>query len=101
MAEVKCPGCGKTVWDIATIDQRLNKCWECGLRFDNPDRGDEVMKEPGEVWDELEYDDRAKIVDKFSGEWDDGSHVDDAFWEDLSEHDKNIIANYFEREELL
>ena len=35
---IKCPGCGKLVWDIATQDQRLNKCWECGLRFDSPDK---------------------------------------------------------------
>ena len=29
----KCPECGAVVWDVATVDQRLNKCWMCGLRF--------------------------------------------------------------------
>jgi predicted RNA-binding Zn-ribbon protein involved in translation (DUF1610 family) len=32
-AGIKCPKCGKVVWDVATADQHLNKCWECGLRF--------------------------------------------------------------------
>lgn len=32
---VACPRCGAEVWDRATADQRLNKCWGCGLRFDN------------------------------------------------------------------
>jgi hypothetical protein len=31
----KCPGCMAEIWDVSTVDQRLNKCWECGLRFDN------------------------------------------------------------------
>jgi len=30
-----CPRCGSPVWDQASPDQRLNKCWECGLRFDS------------------------------------------------------------------
>ena len=30
---VKCPKCGQLVWDKATIDQRLSKCWKCGTRF--------------------------------------------------------------------
>lgn len=30
----RCPRCGGEVWDAATADQRLNKCWNCGLRFD-------------------------------------------------------------------
>ena len=33
--KVICPGCGEEVWDVSTVDQRLNKCWKCGLRFDN------------------------------------------------------------------
>jgi len=32
--EGKCPNCGKPVWDQAGADQRLNKCWGCGQRFD-------------------------------------------------------------------
>jgi len=32
---VKCPNCKKIIFDVATVDQRLNKCWECGLKFDN------------------------------------------------------------------
>jgi len=28
-----CPKCKKEIWDKATIDQRLNKCWECGTKF--------------------------------------------------------------------
>ena len=31
---VKCPKCGEPVWDKAGADQRLNKCWGCGWRFD-------------------------------------------------------------------
>ena len=30
---VECPGCGEVVWDTATVDQHLNKCWACGLKF--------------------------------------------------------------------
>lgn len=30
---VICPDCGNHVWDVATVDQHLNKCWNCGLRF--------------------------------------------------------------------
>src|SRR5579864_862221 len=29
-----CPNCGKEIWDVSTVDQRLNKCWNCGIRFD-------------------------------------------------------------------
>jgi len=58
-------------------------------------------KDPGEIWDELEYDERAEIVDKFSGEWDVGGNIDNSFWEDLTAHDQNIIINYFEREGML
>jgi ssDNA-binding Zn-finger/Zn-ribbon topoisomerase 1 len=32
--DITCPDCGEMVWDVAKPDQRLNKCWECGLRFD-------------------------------------------------------------------
>ncbi len=45
-----CPQCGDVVWDVATLDQRLNKCWECGLRFDNeenehePENDDDVER---------------------------------------------------------
>ena len=35
-----CPKCGSGVWDRATQDQRLNKCWGCGLRFDSQERAD-------------------------------------------------------------
>lgn len=35
ISEKKCPECGEDVWDEATIDQRLNKCWKCGLKFMN------------------------------------------------------------------
>ena len=28
-----CPKCGELVWDVATADQHLNKCWNCGLKF--------------------------------------------------------------------
>jgi DNA-directed RNA polymerase subunit RPC12/RpoP len=32
-----CPECSETVWDVSTIDQRLNKCWNCGIRWmDDP-----------------------------------------------------------------
>ncbi len=34
---VKCPHCHHHVWDTATIDQRLNHCHNCGLRFDSPE----------------------------------------------------------------
>ena len=34
-AAVKCPECGKDVWDVATVDQALNKCWNCGARWMN------------------------------------------------------------------
>jgi predicted RNA-binding Zn-ribbon protein involved in translation (DUF1610 family) len=34
-ARLICPRCGEEVWDRSTPDQRLNKCWNCGLRFDN------------------------------------------------------------------
>lgn len=37
--EITCPSCNGVVWDIATIDQRLNKCWGCGVRFDNEEGG--------------------------------------------------------------
>jgi len=38
---VKCPHCHKPVWDVATIDQALNKCHNCGQRFMNdPDDPD-------------------------------------------------------------
>jgi hypothetical protein len=33
--EKRCPECGEIVWDVATIDQHLNKCWKCGLKFLN------------------------------------------------------------------
>jgi hypothetical protein len=33
----KCPKCGEDIWDTSTVDQRLNKCWNCGTRFDNPE----------------------------------------------------------------
>lgn len=36
-----CPDCNQPVWDVATIDQRLNKCWSCGLRFDSPEPDDD------------------------------------------------------------
>lgn len=32
---VKCPKCGKEIWDVSTVDQALNKCWNCGMRFLN------------------------------------------------------------------
>jgi len=32
---MNCPKCKRKIWDKSTIDQRLNKCWDCGLRFDN------------------------------------------------------------------
>jgi hypothetical protein len=38
----KCPHCSKDIWDESTVDQRLNKCWDCGMRFDNPDSSDDV-----------------------------------------------------------
>jgi len=42
-ASVKCPECGKPVWDVATVDQALNKCWNCGARWMNdPDDEPEV-----------------------------------------------------------
>lgn len=28
-----CPECKAVVWDTATVDQHLNKCWGCGLKF--------------------------------------------------------------------
>lgn len=31
---MKCPKCSNKIWDKATKDQALNKCWKCGLRFD-------------------------------------------------------------------
>jgi hypothetical protein len=92
---VECPECEEPVWDIANRNQRLNKCWKCGTRFDTMDND---SRDPGEIWDELEYEERGKITDKFSGEWSDGGNVDNKFWEDLSEHDKEIIIIYFERE---
>ena len=33
--DIFCPKCGETVWDKATLDQALNKCWKCGQRFLN------------------------------------------------------------------
>jgi hypothetical protein len=46
----KCPKCGKPVWDKAGADQRLNKCWECGLRFDTrPAREADEDPEGGEA----------------------------------------------------
>jgi len=37
--EVKyCVKCGAKCTDVSTVDQRLNKCWECGIRWmDDPD----------------------------------------------------------------
>lgn len=32
--QIKCPDCKAIIWDKKTIDQRLNKCHGCGLRFD-------------------------------------------------------------------
>jgi len=43
-APKKCRGCGKDIWDVSTVDQRLNKCHECGLEFDN-DEGDDEDEE--------------------------------------------------------
>lgn len=37
--KLKCPKCNGDVWDLATVDQRLNKCWDCGVRFDNEEGG--------------------------------------------------------------
>lgn len=37
---MRCPKCNAEVWDVATVDQHLNKCWECGLRFDSEEDGD-------------------------------------------------------------
>jgi hypothetical protein len=34
-AAMLCPNCLMEVWDVATIDQHLNKCWDCGLKFLN------------------------------------------------------------------
>lgn len=31
--EMTCPKCGKEVWDTANVDQALNKCWDCGLKW--------------------------------------------------------------------
>ena len=28
-----CPECGAGVWDVSTVDQALNKCWSCGIRW--------------------------------------------------------------------
>ena len=42
--QLRCPKCNEKVWDKATVDQQLNKCWECGLRFDNRDIVKEDMK---------------------------------------------------------
>jgi hypothetical protein len=28
-----CPDCLEEIWDVSTIDQHLNKCWKCGLKF--------------------------------------------------------------------
>jgi len=38
-SSVVCPKCGSKIWDTSNVDQRLNKCWKCGLRFDNMDNG--------------------------------------------------------------
>ena len=44
---IHCPRCNKIIWDHATVDQRLNKCWECGLRFDQEEyEVDEVPEQP-------------------------------------------------------
>jgi transcription elongation factor Elf1 len=40
--QVNCPRCGEQVWDTATVDQRLNKCWGCGLRFDSEEEEEHV-----------------------------------------------------------
>lgn len=39
---VTCPKCGKEIWDKATVDQRLNKCWGCGHRWLNDTVEEEV-----------------------------------------------------------
>lgn len=37
-ADKKCPKCGKSAWDVSTVDQKLNKCWDCKNRWmDDPD----------------------------------------------------------------
>lgn len=35
LQKVHCPQCAAKIWDVITVDQRLNKCWNCGLSFDN------------------------------------------------------------------
>ncbi len=54
---VFCPECGVLVWDVATIDQALNKCWGCGLRFMNDIDDEEVMPVPDNMtedeWQEV------------------------------------------------
>lgn len=34
-AEILCPECQEPIWDVSTVDQALNKCWNCGVRFLN------------------------------------------------------------------
>jgi hypothetical protein len=61
---VVCPKCGKKVWDKVTVDQRLNKCWSCGTRFDNDE--DEVAEstEKGMVFEFKKGD---KVWVRYSG----------------------------------
>ena len=42
---VLCPTCGKEVWDVATVDQRLNKCHECGIKFNSPELEEAIDEE--------------------------------------------------------
>ena len=39
--QVVCPQCGEKVWDVAKVDQSLNKCWGCGQRWMNETEGEE------------------------------------------------------------
>jgi len=35
MKKIFCPKCKQEIWDVATPDQRLNKCWQCEIKFEN------------------------------------------------------------------
>ena len=47
--KVYCPKCKEEIWDKSSIDQRLNKCWNCGIRFDNEETQPFVFYHKGEL----------------------------------------------------
>jgi len=67
-----CPQCGEDIWDVSTVDQRLNKCWKCGLRCDEPETRTAMTKiaqeDPATEWAKNLAENHAKgIIDVYAG----------------------------------